>query len=93
MTKNDVTHSLILFRYCTHVYFNFGGKQTKADWDAAFGYLAPTYPLIATEFGNCKRHRGNTEEEIHTDRAYRPRNRQTEVLLHVTDSLSLFLLR
>src|SRR5256885_2028254 len=44
-------------RYCTHVYFSFGGKQTKSDWDTAFGYLAPTYPLIATEFGNCKRER------------------------------------
>jgi hypothetical protein len=36
--------------YVTHPY-NFPGKQPK-DWDRAFGALAATDPIIATEFGN-----------------------------------------
>jgi hypothetical protein len=35
--------------YATHPY-DYSGKQ-PADWDTAFGYLTPTYPVIATEFG------------------------------------------
>jgi hypothetical protein len=36
--------------YATHPY-NFPGKQPN-DWDRAFGALAATDPVIATEFGN-----------------------------------------
>lgn len=35
--------------YATHPY-DYDGKQA-ADWDAAFGDLASTYPVIMTEFG------------------------------------------
>jgi len=35
--------------YGTHPY-DYSGKQI-GDWPAAFGYLAPTYPVIMTEFG------------------------------------------
>lgn len=35
--------------YGTHPY-DYGGKQS-ADWPAAFGNLASTYPVIMTEFG------------------------------------------
>jgi len=35
--------------YSTHPY-DYSGKQ-QAQWPAAFGYLVPTYPVIATEFG------------------------------------------
>jgi len=39
--------------YCTHPY-DFEGKG-PASWDAAFGYLTATYPVIASEFGQyCK---------------------------------------
>jgi len=39
--------------YNTHPY-DYPGKQPE-NWDAAFGYLTDTYPVIATEFGdmNC----------------------------------------
>jgi len=36
--------------YATHPY-DFPGKQ-PSDWNAGFGYLAATYPVIATEFGS-----------------------------------------
>jgi hypothetical protein len=36
--------------YNTHPY-NYPGKQ-PADWEAAFGFLAATDPVISTEFGN-----------------------------------------
>eukprot|EP01113_Clastostelium_recurvatum_P009852 TRINITY_DN147_c0_g1_i2.p1 TRINITY_DN147_c0_g1~~TRINITY_DN147_c0_g1_i2.p1 ORF type:complete len:323 (+),score=63.48 TRINITY_DN147_c0_g1_i2:162-1130(+) len=36
--------------YNTHPY-NYGGKQ-PSDWDAAFGYLSATDPVMATEFGD-----------------------------------------
>jgi len=35
--------------YATHPY-DYDGKQT-GDWDAAFGYLAATSPVVMTEFG------------------------------------------
>jgi endoglucanase len=35
--------------YATHPY-DYPGKQ-PGDWDAAFGNLAATYPILATEFG------------------------------------------
>lgn len=35
--------------YATHPY-DYSGKQS-GDWDAAFGYLTATYPVIMTEFG------------------------------------------
>jgi len=36
--------------YNTHPY-NYGGKQ-PSDWNAGFGFLAATDPVIATEFGD-----------------------------------------
>jgi len=36
--------------YNTHPY-NYGGKQ-PSDWNSGFGYLTPTYPVIATDFGD-----------------------------------------
>jgi endoglucanase len=38
--------------YNTHPY-NQTGKMTPAQWYAAFGYLAATDPVIATEFGDA----------------------------------------
>jgi len=39
--------------YVTHPY-DYGGKQ-PSNWDAGFGFLADTYPVLASEFGdsNC----------------------------------------
>jgi hypothetical protein len=36
--------------YATHPY-NYGDKQ-RGTWDAAFGFMARTAPVIATEFGD-----------------------------------------
>lgn len=47
VSANPITGTNII--YGTHPY-DFGGKQ-PSDWSYAFGTLAKTYPVIATEFG------------------------------------------
>lgn len=39
--------------YATHPY-NFEGKNTEADWDSKVGFIAPTDPVIITEFGDTQ---------------------------------------
>jgi hypothetical protein len=70
------THDVLSCRYCSHVYFLFGGKQTPADWDAGFGFLAPTYPLIATEFGNCMKSREKERRRREERRQEKTRKRK-----------------
>lgn len=48
LNTHPITGSNIV--YDTHPY-NYGGKNTSADWDAAFGYLTPTVPVVSTESG------------------------------------------
>jgi endoglucanase len=49
---NRITGNNIV--YATHPY-DFSGKNTVADWDAGFGFLTSSDPVIMTEFGdyNC----------------------------------------
>jgi endoglucanase len=49
------THRISGFNivYATHPY-NFGGKNTVADWDNKVGFLSATDPVIITEFGNTQ---------------------------------------
>lgn len=55
--------------YNTHPY-NYPGKQA-ADWDRAFGALAQTDPVIATEFGNYDCSKGFYESFVTYARTHR----------------------
>jgi endoglucanase len=49
--QNAVTgHNIV---YATHPYNQPPNKQ-PAQWDAGFGFLSATYPVMATEFGDVK---------------------------------------
>jgi aryl-phospho-beta-D-glucosidase BglC (GH1 family) len=55
--------------YATHPY-NYPGKQ-PSDWDRAFGALAATDPIIATEFGNYDCSKGYYQAFVDYARAHK----------------------
>ncbi|HYX51423.1 MAG TPA: cellulase family glycosylhydrolase, partial [Ktedonobacteraceae bacterium] len=48
LSSYPITGSNIV--YDSHPY-PYGGKDTTAEWDAAFGYLTSKYPVMSAEFG------------------------------------------